>query len=252
MRLVFLTSKCSRAAELLSHMKNRGIAVEAILILRPNRYEMVRSFIKRVGIVRATTIASSRVLVLLAPWKTDSWLRDAFYHAHANRVCIVDDFNGEQCEQLLTELEPEIVALGCSPILRGSIIDIPKIGILNAHPGLLPRYRGVDAIPWAIYNGDDIGVTVHFIDRGVDTGPIVTQRVINVQKKDTIESLWKKADAVAAELLSDAISRILQRDRVPTTLQSIDDGKQYCRMPSELLRETRRRLRERTGKLVSS
>lgn len=236
----------------MSHIKNRGIAVEAIVILRPNRYEIARFLIKRVGISRTIIIVFERLLGRLAPWKTESWLKDAFYYAYSSKVYMVNDLNGQQCEQLLTELEPEIIALGCSRILRGNIIDIPKIGILNAHPGLLPEYRGMDTIQWAIYNGDDIGVSVHFIDRGVDTGPIIGRRVIDVEHNDTMESLWKKADAAAAELLSDTIFRIFQGERMSTTLQSVDEGRQYYRMPSGLLRATRGRLRKRIEELAGS
>lgn len=52
------------------------------------------------------------------------------------------------------EIKPDIIVLGGSSIIRENIIKIPKIGILNAHPGLLPKYREVDVIQWAIYNVD--------------------------------------------------------------------------------------------------
>jgi folate-dependent phosphoribosylglycinamide formyltransferase PurN len=247
-KLVFLTTKCSYAADLLNHIKYRGIPIEAIIIERPNRYDIARFLMRRLGIPETARIIFKRLLALLVPSTKEIWLKDTFYNSHSNKVYTVNDLNGKKCERLLTELKPEIVALGYSPILRGNIIDIPKIGILNAHPGLLPKYRGINTIQWAVYNGDDIGVTVHFIDRGVDTGPIIEQKVIHVEQNDTIESLRKKADAAAAELLSDLIFRILKREQISAKPQLVSDGKQYHRMPGKLLCETKRRLEERVGK----
>jgi methionyl-tRNA formyltransferase len=260
MKIVFLTNKSARGANILRGMKSRNISVEAVFIdvQRPTGLQAKLKKLKRLGLVGALRIISRRVRTILAPMElkmisrrmqrklapgtAEEWFSDDFYRAYSDRVYIVDDFNGQECEQLLREIGPDVIVLGGSRIIRSNIIDIPRIGILNAHPGLLPEYRGVDVIPWAIYHGDPVGVTIHFVDEGVDTGGIVARKVIDVTEGDTIASLGKKADVLAGELMAETVLRIIEGEHVQIVSQSREDGKQYYRMPPKLLRETVRKL----------
>lgn len=109
---------------------------------------------------------------------------------------------------MLRALAPDLVVIGTSSILRPHVIAIPR-GVLNAHPGLLPAYRGVDVIPWAIHNGDPVGITIHFVDPGVDTGDIVVRQTIDVRPTDTLSSLKKRAGQAAAESMADTVRRLM-------------------------------------------
>ena len=73
--------------------------------------------------------------------------------------------------------EPDIILVYGTSILSQEIIDIPKIACLNLHWGLSPYYKGTHCTDWAIVNEeiDRIGVTVHLLDAGIDSGPIVSQ-----------------------------------------------------------------------------
>ena len=139
--------------------------------------------------------------------------------------------------------------VACSKIIRGNIINIPKIGTLNAHPGLLPKYRGVYIIRWAIHNGDKIGVTVHFVDKGVDTGPILTQRTVNIEENDNIGSLVEKCERLSGELMAEVLLKMREGQTVTQTPQSKAEGKQYYRMSGKLRRETDRKLSRLTNEL---
>lgn len=78
-------------------------------------------------------------------------------------------------------------------ILPKEIITLPTLGAVNLHPSLLPKYRGRASINWAILNGEtEIGLTAHFIDEGVDTGDIITQVSIGLNRNQDI------SDAIAA------------------------------------------------------
>lgn len=224
-------------------MNSKNISLDAILFESPKPYERVRHM-KRLGLIQSTRVIVGRMLKTLIPRAKPDWLSNEFYYSYSNKVHVVDNFNGKQCEQILMELNPDLIVLGFSTsrILSQHIINIPRIGLLNAHPGLLPKYRGRDTIQWAIHNGDDIGVTVYFVDEGVDTGGIVMQEVINIEETDTIDSLRSKAGIVAGELMTKTIIRILDGENIQILPQSKDDGNQYHRMPSELLRETKRKL----------
>lgn len=86
-----------------------------------------------------------------------------------------------------------IVAAGFMRILSGEIIQHYKNRIINIHPSLLPAFQGKDAQGQAIEYGVKItGCSTHFIDEGTDTGPIILQQAVHVQKKDTVHTLSEK------------------------------------------------------------
>lgn len=249
MKIVLLTTKSQSTAILLEEFRHRHIHLNAIFLENRNLYHKVTSAVKRYGLWTTLKIACYRLLGTVIPVLLEDWLTDDYYRSYADKTHIVDDFNGTHCEHLLQKITPDLIVLGRSRILRKHIISIPKVGILNAHPGLLPEYRGIFPVQWAIYNGDDIWVTVHFIDEGVDTGPIIVQRRATIENNDTIQSLIQKTDNLAAVLMADTVQNILDNKDIRTMAQSAEDGKQYYKMSDKLQRETERKLAELTESL---
>lgn len=87
---------------------------------------------------------------------------------------LVQSHNGDDCIQLLDRLRPEILINGGTPRkLEKPILEIPPLGVINVHPGLLPKYRGSCCVEWAILNDDPVGLTAHFMVEGYDEGPVI-------------------------------------------------------------------------------
>ena len=104
-----------------------------------------------------------------------------------------------------------IVAYG--QIFSQEVLDIPKIMPINIHASLLPRYRGAAPINWAIINGDKkSGVSIMFVTRKMDAGPIIIQKEIKVENKDTAVTLEEKLRLLGSGLLMDALGIIDRRD----------------------------------------
>lgn len=249
---MFLSYKCSRGAEILRQLKARDISLEAVFIESPKPVERVRTVIRSMTYGEILQLVFRRLLSLVLPEKGGDWLTHDFYRSFSNRVCTVDNFNGKQCETLLRSIGPDIIVLGCSRIIRENIVNIPKIGAFNAHPGLLPKYRGVYTMRWAIHNGDKIGVTVHFVDKGVDTGPILMQSTVNIEENDNIGSLVKKFERLSGELMAEVLLRMREGQTITQIPQSKAEGKQYYRMSGKLRRETDRKLKRLTNELKSN
>lgn len=78
----------------------------------------------------------------------------------------------------ITKAEPDVCAVMGTSIIKPRLISIPKLGMINAHTSILPEYRGSRSEFWQCYNEDyrNVGVTLHFIDAGVDTGKILFQK----------------------------------------------------------------------------
>lgn len=95
-----------------------------------------------------------------------------------------------------------IVVIAYSQIIPKSILDAPKYGVINVHGSLLPKYRGAACIQWPIINGDkETGVTIMKMDKGLDTGPILTQKSIPIKDSDTTGTLFDKISKLGAEIL---------------------------------------------------
>ena len=113
-----------------------------------------------------------------------------------------------------------VVAYG--KILPAWMLSIPRLGCINIHASLLPKYRGAAPINWAIANGEsETGVTIMQMDVGMDTGPMLAQRRISIGKDETALELSPRLALVGAELLSETIPSI---ERGEAAAVSQDDG----------------------------
>ncbi len=109
--------------------------------------------------------------------------------------------------QQLRDLEPDLIVVAAyGQILPGAILDLPRLGCLNVHTSLLPKYRGAAPIQWAILDGEpETGVTIMQMDAGLDTGPILTQRATPIADSDDAATLHDRLALLGAELLTATI-----------------------------------------------
>jgi methionyl-tRNA formyltransferase len=107
----------------------------------------------------------------------------------------------------LEALHPDgIIVVGYGRIIPQWMIDLPRLGNLNLHASLLPKYRGAAPIQWAVANGESVtGVTTMCIDAGLDTGDILLQREMPIGSDDTSETLAPKLAAVGTELMLETL-----------------------------------------------
>lgn len=134
----------------------------------------------------------------------------------------------------ILESEKADIGIQCGVgIIRKQSLNMAKRGILNAHMALLPKYRGMNVLEWSLFYGDPLGVSIHLIDQGVDTGDVLLQGGIDIEKGDTIESLRHKAEALSINLLVKTI-KMLEQGPVGRTSQDKEEGKQYFLMHPRL------------------
>ena len=86
------------------------------------------------------------------------------------------------------------VSMSFNQIFKVDIINVPRLGVINCHAGKLPFYRGRNILNWALINDEkEFGITVHYIDEGIDTGDILKQRCFEITDSDDYCSLLKIA-----------------------------------------------------------
>ena len=107
----------------------------------------------------------------------------------------------------LASLSPEVVVVAAYGLfLPPEALEIPPLGCLNIHPSLLPRYRGPSPVVSAIINGDDeTGVTVMKLDEGMDSGPILAQKQVPIDERDTGPELTRRLFDLGANLLAETL-----------------------------------------------
>jgi methionyl-tRNA formyltransferase len=141
----------------------------------------------------------------------------------------------------LRDLEPDLLVLAGADIVPAAVLDIPRLGTINPHYGLLPTYRGMNVTEWSVLQRDPVGVTVHMVDPGIDTGAILLKEVIDLEPGETFASLRRKHQDLAARLLVRAATG-LRDGTIEPTPQAPEDGRQYYRMHPRLLRLAEKRL----------
>jgi methionyl-tRNA formyltransferase len=121
------------------------------------------------------------------------------------------------------------VSMSYDQILREAILDLPARGTLNCHAGALPFYRGRNPLTWAIINGEEeFGVTVHWVDLGIDTGDIVLQIKAPIGPDDTYATLMARAEELCASALVKAISDVYENKDQRIAQATIDPVGMYC------------------------
>lgn len=129
-----------------------------------------------------------------------------------------EDVNAFDSLRHISNLAPDLIIVSAfGQILTPSLLDIPRDGCLNIHASLLPRWRGAAPINAALLAGDsETGVTIIKMDPGLDTGPILSQRVVPIQKNDTAGTLFDRLADAGAELIVETIPEYLNGSLVPT------------------------------------
>lgn len=118
--------------------------------------------------------------------------------------------NNTEFKEEIKKIEPDLVCVvSYGVILPKSFLKIPKLGCINVHPSLLPKYRGPAPIQWAILNGDETtGVTIMYLNEKMDAGDIITQKEVKIDENETTGELWDRLSTIGANLLINSIKDI--------------------------------------------
>ncbi|MAV59875.1 MAG: hypothetical protein CMA13_01085 [Euryarchaeota archaeon] len=113
--------------------------------------------------------------------------------------------NSQQVMPMIKDSELDLIVFGGTRIIRGEILDLPKDGVINSHPGLLPECRGSASPAWSVYHDIPIGSSTHFCDNGIDTGHLLLRREVLVKRGMTYEDLCFETLLLAGILMKEAL-----------------------------------------------
>jgi methionyl-tRNA formyltransferase len=128
----------------------------------------------------------------------------------------VPHVNHPQVAALADRLQPDVIAVFGTSLIRGPLLERGRLGIFNLHGGLSPRYRGADCTFWALYNGepDQVGCTLHRIDAGIDTGALVAHVCPEVREGDDELTLFWRGIRDSAEVFVQMLDRLERGERL--------------------------------------
>lgn len=153
--------------------------------------------------------------------------KEVAYTAEAPSLT-VQNINDQSSIDFLKHHDPDVIAVCGTTVIKPQVFTLSRKGTINIHCGIIPEYRSADPLFWALYNNDQekVGVTIHYVDEGIDTGPIIYQEPVPVTRNDTLATLYAKSIRKGAELMSRAIDDF-SRDQVRTITKDVAGKSHY-------------------------
>ena len=140
------------------------------------------------------------------------------------------DINNSLFRQKLNNYECDLfVSMSFNQIFEKLTFQIPRNGTINCHAGQLPFYRGRNVLNWALINDEkEFGITVHFIDEGIDSGDIILQKTYKIKDKDNYKTLLEKAYEECPKLLFQSIGMLINNNLKVIPQKNLSKSFMYC------------------------
>lgn len=149
--------------------------------------------------------------------------------------------NSKQIIEIIQSLSVDVcIQAGVNQILKKDILIAPKLGVINVHPGWLPRFRGCSCVEWAIYFDQPICNSAHFCDEGIDTGPIIHVERVPLEGVNSYRELRMRTYEHGQKMMVKSVEMILQGVTLATAKPQ-GEGKYHKIMREPLLGETIRK-----------
>lgn len=196
MRIVILGGNGASTNIIYNKVSERYAVEKVLLEGGVSRKRFLKKRIRKLGVL--TVIGQIMFMALVVPFlKRSSAARIADIceeygldcsdaYQESDKCAHIGSVNSEECRQLLRKLKPDLVIVNGTRIIGRQTLSCVSAPFVNMHMGITPKYRGVHGGYWALYNGDskNAGVTIHFVNEGIDTGGIIHQERIHPKESD--------------------------------------------------------------------
>ncbi|MGQ0713249.1 MAG: formyltransferase family protein [Gemmatimonadaceae bacterium] len=200
-RVVALTAGHSFGDRTLRRFADEGIHLDALLVTVQQNAATPGAGDR--GLAARMTRWRARLRTRVRAWRR--------WRAVARRIAVADSPSDPRLRQQLERARPDVLVLAGSGLVPSELLSIPARVTLNAHPGVLPWVRGVCPFENALLRGIPLGVTVHAVDAGIDTGPIVRRVLLDVDGRETDRvSLIRRLEDAAIGELTDVVCGLMR------------------------------------------
>jgi hypothetical protein len=207
-RHLYLANRLCRAGRPLAIVQENGVALAPARLTRfLHPVRLWRKLVRRLRTARLDL--AGREAAFFFPQSVPALDRHDLLHevAHINHPRVL---------ALLERLQPDVIAVFGTSLIRGAVLGSGRLGLFNLHGGLSPEYRGADCTFWALYNGEPekIGCTLHRIDAGIDTGTLIAHVCPEVREGDDEPTLFWRAVRDGAEAFAQLLERLERGERL--------------------------------------
>lgn len=145
-------------------------------------------------------------------------------------VLLHPNVNSDDFFNVVEKYEVDLfISMSFNQIFKSRLINYPEYKTINCHAGKLPFYRGRNILNWVLINDEkEFGITVHYMDTGIDTGDIILQKVFPITDNDTYQTLLDTAYRECPQILASAIQSILDGTVTPRKQSEIHPIGMYC------------------------
>ncbi len=222
--VVLLCSECFSTTALYNYI-SRFYHIDQVIVEKPMRgWTLAKRRFKKLGFFTVTgQILFAAVIARLLQWTSRKRIA-AIKSQYGFDETVIDEskkkhvfsVNDEECIDLMKHIRPGIILVNATRILSQRLLESTDAIIINMHTGITPRYRGVHGGYWAVVNNDygNCGVTVHLVDKGIDTGNILCQANIMVSKKDNYITYPYLQFGEGLPLVKSAMDDLMKGNRV--------------------------------------
>lgn len=140
---------------------------------------------------------------------------------------LLANHNDVSCVELIKILGVTLLVNGGTPRKLSSELLNSTSGVVNVHPGILPKYRGCTCVEWALYNDDEIGNTAHFMTEDYDAGPIIKSEKYLFSKLATYQDIRVKIYQESIKLMAESVALVLKNGLSPTKMSPQAAGQEF-------------------------
>lgn len=211
LRIVVLMNDTRGGRGLLAGLAERGISVAGVIIEAPFELRYCYRAGTSLGRLAETPLALARSIRrrIRAHRLLASRLRADTIRLLTGRR------DSEEARRFVADLRTDILVLAGVGLVSRELLAIPRLGALNAHPGLVPWVRGNGAVCNAILRGVAVGASCHRVDAGIDTGPVISRRLLPIRGGETLEVLEGRAVDLATALLVEMVAEAFATRSLP-------------------------------------
>lgn len=196
MKILILAGKGESTKAVVNALSDRYKDILIVIENKPPKTEFIKRRIRRLGLFTVIgQIAFSVIIVKCLRRNSQNRISEIISRYGMNYsndfmsksyVKMVDSVNDPEVVSLIKDYSPEIIIVNGTRIISKTVLDEISVPIINMHVGITPKYRGVHGGYWAMANNDaeNCGVTIHYVNSGVDTGDVIRQKRINVSSSD--------------------------------------------------------------------
>ena len=147
---------------------------------------------------------------------------------HGFPVAICNEQNAPDAIAQIKKWSPDLLVFTGGNILRKQLLELPRLGVLNVHLSLLPEVRGMSGPEWSLLTNVPVGITIHYMDAGIDTGPILQKYEFpNTAACESLTDLRNRLIAFGVEKIGDVVSALDHGSISPTPQSQLDEDRQF-------------------------